>query len=104
MTAKELYDHITKHMSAEEALLKLMEGTIRNYEHLKFKDGEELHPVMVIVAATLDMGWSMMLTNEDLDSDLDGMIIGTEDYIKSLTDSDEPDCNCDCDCDEFCKN
>jgi hypothetical protein len=27
MTAKELYDHITKHMTAEEALLKLIEGT-----------------------------------------------------------------------------
>lgn len=86
MTAKELYDHVTKHMSAEEALLKLMEGSIKTYEHLKFNEGEELHPIMVIAAATLDMGWDIAISDDDPDAELQGMIVGTDDYINKLLD------------------
>jgi hypothetical protein len=84
MTAKELYDHITKNMTPEEALMKLLEGSIRTYEHLKFNEGEELHPVMVIAAATLEMGWNIAIFDGDPDADLTGMIVGTDEYINSV--------------------
>jgi len=41
MNVKEFYDHITKHMTAEEALLKLLEGHVKTYDKLVFNEGEE---------------------------------------------------------------
>jgi len=93
MTAKDLYNHITKHMTPEEALMKLLEGTIRTYEHLKFdkENDEEVHPVMIIATASLDMGWNIAIPNNDVNDELSGMIVGTEEYIDNILDSETSD-------------
>lgn len=85
MNTKELYDHITKHMTAEEALMKLLEGHLLTYENLKYNEGEELHPVMLVAMAALDMNWSMAIPKEKNEDDiLNGMAIGTQEYLDDV--------------------
>jgi hypothetical protein len=94
MTAKEFYDHITKHMTAEQALLKLLEGQVMEYEKLKFSSDENsIHPVLLIAMAAMDMGWNMAIPNpkDDPDADLTGMIVGTQEYIDSVLKEDDND-------------
>lgn len=93
MNAKELYDYITTQMTAKEALLKLLEGHVLNYEKLKFNEGEEIHPVMLISMAAMDIGWQIAIPSEDEDDDISGMVVGTEEYIDSVLNdnNDNPD-------------
>ena len=94
MTAKEFYDHITKHMTAEQALLKLLEGQVMEYEKLKFSSDENsIHPVLLIAMAAMDMGWNMAIPNpkDDPDADLIGMIVGTQEYIDGVLKEDDND-------------
>ena len=52
MTVKELYDYITAQMTPKQALMKLLEGSVIQYEKLKFdENGEPVHPVLVITMA-----------------------------------------------------
>jgi len=83
MNPKEFYDYITKQMTAEEALMKLLEGHVVNYEKLKFEDGEEIHPVMVISLAAMDLGWQIAI--EKNQGEVDGIMIGTNEYMKRNT-------------------
>jgi len=99
MTGKETYDHILKHMTAEEALLKLLEGHTRNYEHLKFVEGEEIHPLMVVSMAALDMGWDLAIPNGGEDDEVQGMAIGTPEYFEDLFSGDDSE-----GCDEGCES
>lgn len=95
MTVQELYDHITKHMTPEQALKKLLEGTLIEYQQLKFSaEGKEIHPAMLITIASMEMGWLMAIPNGNDDDELNGMIVGTEEYIKSVLNEPEHDCNC----------
>lgn len=89
MTVKELYDHILKSMTAEEALMKILQGHMLTYEHLKFKEGEEIHPIMVASMAALDMGWSLAIPDGKDDEEVQGMMIGTNEYLEEQLDSDE---------------
>jgi len=89
MKVKEFYDYLLTQMSAEEALLKLLEGHVRNYEHLKFKEGEEIHPVMVISMAALDMGWSLAIPDGRDDDEVQGMAVGTSEYLENLLIADD---------------
>jgi len=85
MNVKELYDHITKHMTAEQALMKLLEGHVLTYEKLKFQEGEEIHPTILVVMAAMDMGWNLAIPNTGNDDDeLQGMAIGTHEYLDKL--------------------
>ena len=104
MNVDELYNHITKNMTPEAALRNLLEGTIRTYEHLKFNEGEEIHPAMLVSLAALDMGWSIAIPNDNPDDDLRGMIIGTDDYIDGVLDSCHCDCGGDCECGGCCEH
>jgi len=100
MTVQELYDHLLKHMTAEQALMKLLEGHVRTYEKLKFDEGEELHPTILIAAAALDMGWNIAIPKHENDDDeLIGMAVGTEEYLNDLFKSDcESNCGGSCSC------
>lgn len=82
MNAKEFYDHITKHMSAEDALLKLLEGHVITYNKLKFEDGKEVHPIILISMAAIDMGWSLAIPKGKDDEDMCGMAVGTQEYLE----------------------
>jgi len=100
MTVKETFDHITKHMTAEQALMKLLEGHIRTYERLKFNEGEELHPVMLVSLAAMEMDWDIAIPDNKGDEDMEliGMAIGTPEYFEELFagDCDKCDDNCSC--------
>lgn len=80
MNTKELYDHILKHMTAEEALIKFLEGHLITYDKLKFNEGDEIHPIMLISMCAMDLGW--MIGVEKDGKDVDGIITGTEEYMK----------------------
>lgn len=81
MKVKELYEHITKHITPEEALLKLLEGSLLQYDKLKFDStGEPVHPVLIISMATMDMGWNFVI--EKNQKDIRGILVGTEEYLK----------------------
>ena len=81
MTAKQLYDHITKQMPAEQALLKLLESALLTYEKLKFPEGSEpVHPLVIIANATMDLGWEFLV--EKNTENVEGLIIGTQQYIE----------------------
>lgn len=83
MTVKELYDYITEHMSAEEALMKLLEGSLINYNKLKFESEEKtIHPILIIMMASMDMGWQMAVDNED--ENVNGLVVGTEEYMNKI--------------------
>jgi len=103
MELQELYNHITKHLTAEQALRKLLEGHLLTYEKLKFQEGEEIHPAMLIAMAALDMGWDIAIpdNNGDDDMELIGMVVGTDEYIKDLFKVDDCCNKCDgkCSCD-----
>lgn len=93
MKVKEFYDYLLTQMSAEQALLKLLEGHVRNYEHLKFEEGKEIHPIMVISMAALDMGWSLAIPDDSDDDEVQGMAVGTDEYLENLfiADDNPPD-------------
>ena len=88
MNVKELYDHITKHLTPEEALMKLLEGSLVQYEHLKFDDKKEpVHPLLIITMAALDMGWQLAIEKDmdkNDDKDVRGLAVGTEEYMQAL--------------------
>ena len=96
MNAKEFYKHITEHMTAEEALLKLLEGHVRTYEKLKFPEGEELHPVMVATMAAVDMGWVIAIPASEEDEEVRGIVMGTQEYVEEMLTGPEDKEGCGC--------
>jgi hypothetical protein len=89
MNAKEFYDHILKHMTAEQALMKMLERTVVEYNILKFsEEGEEIHPEILIAMACFDRGWDIAILDPKSESDdeFQGMILGTREYIDDILD------------------
>lgn len=86
MNAKEFYDYITSKMTAEEALLKMLEGQVMEYEKLKFSQEENaIHPLLLIAMAAQDMGWDIAIPNTGNDEDdVEGIICGTDAYMKRM--------------------
>ena len=92
MNTKELFEHITSQMPAEQALQKLLEANVKTYEHLKFNEGQEIHPLIIISMAALDMKWNLAIpegTSED--DEVQGMAVGTPEYLSELLDTDTGD-------------
>jgi hypothetical protein len=86
MNAIEFRDYILKQMTAEKALLLLLEGQVREYAELKFSSDENaIHPILLISMAAMEMNWQMAIP-ESGDNDIQGMILGTEEYIESVLD------------------
>ena len=86
LSIQELYDHILKNMTAEEALMRLLQGHAITYEHLKFDEGEEIHPIMLITMAALEMGWQLAIPDGKEDEEVQGMTIGTKEYVTDILD------------------
>jgi hypothetical protein len=86
MTTQELYVHILKNMTAEEALMKLIEGMTMKYNFLKFKSQEEsVHPELIIVMAAMELGWTIgVCDQEDPESEVRGLIMGKRDYVSEV--------------------
>jgi len=85
MTVKEFYDYITSQMTPEEALMKLLEGAVGQYEKLKFDpESQPVHPLMIISMAAMDMGWTIAIKAGKEDEEVPGLVIGTEEYMKEI--------------------
>jgi hypothetical protein len=85
MTAKELRDYILKQIPAEEALLRLLEGSLIEYEQLKFSDqAQAIHPVILISMAAMDMGWQFAVETQRDNEPVRGLVVGTEEYMNKI--------------------
>jgi hypothetical protein len=83
MKVKEFYDFITSKMTAEQALLKLLEGSVIQYDRLKFDEANQpVHPTLIILMAVMDLGWAIAF---DADSpEIEGLSAGTIEYMDKL--------------------
>lgn len=88
MTALQVRDYILSKMSAEEALLKLLEAPLIEYQKLRFPAGGEVHPLIIMSIAAIEMGWDMMIEHQDEDSenseDIKGISFGNDEYFDDL--------------------
>jgi hypothetical protein len=83
MTALELRDFIVKQIPAEDALLRLLEGSLIEYEKLKFSEQEKaIHPVILISMAAMEMGWQFAV--EKGNETVRGLVVGTEEYMNKI--------------------
>lgn len=80
MTTKQFYDYITKRLTPEQALMKLLEGSLIKYEKLKFDEENFVHPVFIIAMASMDMGWDICFESDY--EDIRGLTVGTKEYIQ----------------------
>jgi hypothetical protein len=82
ISVDDFYNYITKHMTAEEALKKLLTSSMISYEKLKFDEGKEVHPIIIIANAAMDMGWMIAVEKEE--KEVKGLAVGTEEYMNKL--------------------
>lgn len=91
MNVQELYDHITKYLTPEQALLKILEGQVRTYENFRvsnfsFEEGEAVPPIVLVIMAAQEMEWNVCIPNASDDDEIRGMIIGTQEYVDDKLD------------------
>jgi len=115
MTVEELYDKITKNTTPEHALMNLLKVHLVEYNKMKYDDNDnEIHPIIIISTACLELNWNMVVINTDNDNDeLNAMIIGNENFINTVlqntnstacdpnrdpVSNNESDCINDCNC------
>lgn len=79
MNVNELYDHITKSLTPEEALKRLLSSSLHSYEKLKFEKGKEVDPLIIMTMAALDMGWDIAVERDQ--EIVRGLIVGTKEYM-----------------------
>ncbi len=83
VTVAELKEFILKHMTAEQALDRLLESSLISYNKLRFNKGEEVHPLIIMSSAAMDMGWDFVIEQDR--EKVEGLIVGTGDYINRTT-------------------
>lgn len=84
MKPEQFRDYILKHMTAEEALLKLLESSVISYENLKFSNNEPVHPEMIIAMAAWDLGWDIAVPKQKDEDQMQGISVGTQEYLNSI--------------------
>ncbi len=85
MTPKDFYAYITKFMTPEQALMKMLEGSLIQYDKLKFTSQQEaVHPEIIIAMAAMDLGWSFALEKKEGTEPVRGMTIGTMEYLDTV--------------------
>ena len=86
MSAKELYNYILQHMTAEKALLMLLEGQLMEYKEIeiKFKDDIAIHPILLISIAAAEMNWQLAIPNSNPDDEVIGITVGTKEYMENV--------------------
>jgi hypothetical protein len=47
-------------------------------------NGEELHPLLVMSMAAMEMGWNFVIENREGKDEVRGLITGTQEYIDDL--------------------
>lgn len=86
MTKDELKKYILSKMTAEEALDIYLQLSLNHYERLKDDKGEqEGHPIFIIAAAAMDLGWDFLVEAETVENDeVRGVAVGTREYLDNL--------------------
>jgi hypothetical protein len=84
MNVQELKEYILKQLTPDEALTKLLEGGLLQYEKLKFDAGKEVHPIIIISMAAMDLGWDFVLEKDRMGENIDGLLVGTSEYLKRI--------------------
>jgi hypothetical protein len=87
MTVQELYDYITSKMTPEEALKKMLESGLIEYQHLKFSgEGKEIHPLILIAMCGFELGWSFAMPkdSETDKTEMNGIVMGTMEFLDEL--------------------
>lgn len=83
LSVNALYDYVISHMTPEEACKKLLKSSLISYEKLKFDNKHEaVHPVLIMAFAAMDMGWVIRTDRDRGDKEVDGMALGTKEYMK----------------------
>lgn len=85
MNTKELYDMILCTMSAEEALLKILESQINMSEYYVGSDDKKLNPTILIFIAANDLGWKLIPANQNLPLEERGVLIGGRKFIENIS-------------------
>lgn len=86
MTQEDFYNHILKHLTAEEALRRLLATPLLQYKNLKalkawnINEEEFVNPIFIIAAACADMGWHIGVETDH--PTVRGLLIGTDEYVK----------------------
>lgn len=80
MTVQELYDHIVKQITPEQALMKFLEGGLIQYEKLKFDNDQAVHPLFIMAMAAMEMGWNFGIEKDR--KEVEGLITGTHEYME----------------------
>lgn len=95
MTPQELKTLILQHYTAEEALLLLLQSSLIDYKKLKFKKKKNaIHPEILICMAAMDLGWEIAMTRPpDPDATVNGLTVGTPEYIDSILGSKQESSN-----------
>lgn len=83
ITPAKLMEYILTQMTAEQALLKLLQGSLIEYEKLKFDSPEKsIHPVVVMSMAAMELGWDFVI--DKTDPDINGMAVGTTAWLEKM--------------------
>lgn len=76
-------------MTAEQALMKFLEGGVLKYEHLKFDENSQpIHPILIISMAAMDLGWQIAI--ESKEEDIHGVAVGSPEYMDRNFPPDKP--------------
>lgn len=90
MTVKEVYDFIVSKMTPEEALMKFLEGGTIEYQKLRFSEpGKEVHPLILMAMAAMEMEWGFMVEDVESSSEVRGLVTGTPEYMEFWVDRKE---------------
>lgn len=90
---EEFLQFILKHMTAEQALRKLLRTNVmvpyETAQQLKLgtalKEDEPFNPLFMVIMAAMDLGWQIALENdEDQSKHVEGITIGTEAYMERM--------------------
>lgn len=83
ISVNDFYNHVTKYMTAEEALKTLLKSSLISYDNLKFKSKEEsIHPLIIITMAALDLGWDLAVEKDQ--KEVRGLSVGTKEYLDNI--------------------
>ncbi len=92
MNAKEFKEYILKHMTADEALEKLLATTIQQFDNLKAninvegQNHESASPYLIIMNAAMDLGWDIAIEAPGVSPVVRGIIVGTPEYMNVVLD------------------
>jgi|SRR5581483_6715483 len=86
MTHEQIKAYILSKMSKDEVIDRFLESGLLVYEKLKFAEGEELHPLMVMAYAAMDMGWDLIVHGDSTTYQVKGITTGTPEHIQKMAD------------------